>query len=418
MSATGQDAADLPDAGDRPRGTNGQDRPVILIVDDTPASIWVLSETLASQHQTLFATNGPDCLRLAADKRPDLILLDVMMPDMDGYEVCSRLKADPDTSDIPVVFVTALGQEEDETKGFELGALDYITKPIKPAVVLARVRTLLLLRRQKAQLEDKQRQIEGALEAAGKIQESLLPGKAPAPDRADFAWKFAPCETLGGDIFNIVSLGEQRIGVYMLDVAGHGPPSALISVLVYQLMNPHTGVLVDRSASPPRVREPEEVLNILEEEFPLSRFDKHFTIVYLTVDLASGELAYSNAAHCPPVALRTDGSLETLGEAGTFIGLAAFPFGQGSLTLSPGDKVVLYSDGVLEMENANQNIFGLTRLDKTLREHAHAAPAELVQALFNRARDFAANAPLADDVSILAFEYRGPGPKKPSGRNA
>jgi sigma-B regulation protein RsbU (phosphoserine phosphatase) len=392
------------------------DRPVILIVDDTPTAIWVLAETLKNEYKTLFATNGPDCLRLAADSRPDLILLDVMMPGMDGYEVCSRLKADPDTRDIPLVFVTALGQEQDETRGLELGAQDYITKPIKPAVVLARVRTLLLLRRQQRLLEDKQRQIEMALEAAGKIQQSLLPTQAPALDRADFAWKFAPCEAVGGDIFNIVSLGAERIGVYMLDVAGHGPPSALISVLVYQLMNPHTGILVDRSASPPRVRGPEEVLNILDEEFPLSRFDKHFTIIYLTVDLANGELTYSNAAHCPPLALRANGSLERLGEAGTFIGLAAFPFGQGALTLAPGDTVVLYSDGVLEMENADQEIFGFDRLGLALSDHARSRPAELVEALYRRARDFAQDAPLADDVSILAFEYRGQRPTKKTGR--
>jgi len=391
------------------------DRPVILIVDDTPTSIWVLAETLGPQYRTLFATSGPDCLRLAESVRPDLILLDVMMPDMDGYEVCSRLKSNAGTRDIPVVFVTALGQEQDETKGLELGALDYITKPIKPAVVLARVRTLLLLRRQQTQLEDKQREIQGALEAAGKIQQSLLPTEAPALDRAAFAWKFAPCEAVGGDIFNIVSLGPERIGVYMLDVAGHGPPSALISVLVYQLMNPHTGILMDRAVSPPRIREPEEVLNILDEEFPLSRFDKHFTIIYLTADLASGELTYSNAAHCPPLALRADGGLETLGEGGTFIGLGAIPFGQGSLTLMPGDKVILYSDGVLEMENRDQEIFGFERIHQALRDHAHAPPAELVETLYRRARDFAADAPLADDVSILAFEYRGQSPGKNPG---
>jgi phosphoserine phosphatase RsbU/P len=389
---------------------DSSNKAAILIVDDTPAAIWVLAEALKGRYKTLFATSGEQCLSLAASTLPDLILLDVMMPGLDGHEVCRRLKNDPQTSDIPIIFVSSLDQEDDETRGLELGALDYITKPIKPAVVLARVKTHLLLRGQQVELQNKQREIEQALQAAGKIQQSLLPASPPALDKAAFAWKFAPCEAVGGDIFNIVDLGGDRIGLYMLDVAGHGPPSAMISVLVYQLMNPHTGILMDRSAVPPRAREPEEVLDILEVEFPLSRFDKHFTIIYLTCDLVSGELSYSNAAHCPPYAVSAAGGIRRLNEGGTFIGLAAFPFGQGRLRLAPGDKVVLYSDGVVEMENRSEEIFGLERIEAALAGLTDASPQVLVEALYGRARDFAAQAPLADDVSILVFEYLGPGP--------
>ncbi len=121
-------------------------RQSILIVDDQPANIKVLNEILKREYDLFVALNGQDALAVSRNSAPDLILLDIMMPDMDGYEVCERLKADELTRDIPVVFVTAMDQEEDETRGLELGAVDYLTKPICPAIVKARVRNHLKLK--------------------------------------------------------------------------------------------------------------------------------------------------------------------------------------------------------------------------------------------------------------------------------
>jgi class 3 adenylate cyclase/CheY-like chemotaxis protein len=129
-------------------------RPTILIVDDTPANVQLLGEVLAGQYRTKAATSGERALRIAASEEPpDLILLDVMMPGMSGHEVCERLKADPRTARIPIIFVTAMSEVDDETHGLELGAVDYITKPISPPIVLARVQTHLTLARQTRELE-------------------------------------------------------------------------------------------------------------------------------------------------------------------------------------------------------------------------------------------------------------------------
>jgi signal transduction histidine kinase len=131
-----------------------RDKQTILIIEDTPANIEILSEILGDDYDIIFATNGEDGLILAADEAPDIILLDVMMPEMDGYEVCIRLKEKPETCNIPVIFVTAMGQEEDETRGLDLGAIDYITKPISPPVVKARVRNQLELKKYRDVLEN------------------------------------------------------------------------------------------------------------------------------------------------------------------------------------------------------------------------------------------------------------------------
>ncbi|WP_343869447.1 two-component system response regulator [Caenispirillum bisanense] len=133
----------------------------ILIVDDEPINVKVLVDLLRDQYALVVAKDGPQALsRLAGDVLPDLVLLDVMMPGMDGLEVCRRIKADPRTADLPVIFVTALGQAHDEAHGFTCGAVDYITKPISPPVVLARVATHLTLRRAQAALRDQNRQLE------------------------------------------------------------------------------------------------------------------------------------------------------------------------------------------------------------------------------------------------------------------
>ncbi|MRG72884.1 diguanylate cyclase [Alphaproteobacteria bacterium HT1-32] len=122
-------------------------QPKILIVDDEHLNIEVLCDVLEDDGEMLFALNGETALQLAQEEIPDIILLDVMMPDMDGYEVCRRLKENPATAHIPIIFVTALSQVADETKGLELGATDFITKPVSPPVVRARVKNHVELKR-------------------------------------------------------------------------------------------------------------------------------------------------------------------------------------------------------------------------------------------------------------------------------
>ncbi|MDG9784075.1 two-component system response regulator [Metapseudomonas otitidis] len=125
--------------------TSPDPRQCLLLVDDEPTNLQVLRHILQDDYRLLFAKDGPKALELAGRERPALVLLDVMMPGMTGHDVCQQLKNDPATREIPVIFVTALADTEDEAKGFEVGAVDYITKPVSPAIVKARVRTHLSL---------------------------------------------------------------------------------------------------------------------------------------------------------------------------------------------------------------------------------------------------------------------------------
>ncbi|NCC25879.1 MAG: PAS domain-containing protein [Deltaproteobacteria bacterium] len=262
------------------------------------------------------------------------------------------------------------------------------------------------LERKNQALVKKQAKIDESLQAAGCIQQNLLPKSLPRPDRLDFAWHCRPCDEIGGDILNVLSLDGDHVGFYMLDVAGHGAPSAMISVLVYQLMDPHTGILVDHTATPPAIRGPEEVLDILNREFPYMRFERHFTMVYGIVDLTEGTLTYSNAAHCHPTVLSPRHGLRFLTESGTIVGLEGVPFGQETIHLAPGDKVLLVSDGLLEATDSGRRMFGDERFEDLLADLRHVSPADLIQGLLNDLQAFIGDQPLTDDVSLLAFEYR------------
>jgi diguanylate cyclase (GGDEF)-like protein len=126
-----------------------REKELILVVDDSPTNLAILNVVLREVYNVVTATNGPDALNLAASEEPDLIILDIMMPGMDGYEICDRLKANPFTKDIPVMFVTAMDQERQGAKGLAMGAVDYLSKPVSPPIVLARVRNQLELKKQR-----------------------------------------------------------------------------------------------------------------------------------------------------------------------------------------------------------------------------------------------------------------------------
>lgn len=166
------------------------EKQTILVVDDTPDNITLLCSLLGEQYRNKVATSGVKALKIArSEPRPDLILLDIMMPEMDGYEVCRQLKADPATEHIPIIFLTAKTQEGDETKGFELGAVDYITKPIVPPILMARVHTHLALQDARKFLEQQnvilEEQVEQRTRQLAALQDAIIIAMASLAETRD-----------------------------------------------------------------------------------------------------------------------------------------------------------------------------------------------------------------------------------------
>ena len=199
------------------------------------------------------------------------------------------------------------------------------------------------IEQQKNELITKQKQLDRDLESAAAIQQSLLPARSPQIENIQIAWEFEPCEQIGGDIFNLHHMDEGKVGLYMLDVCGHGVPAALISVAVSQFLNSGDGLLGNNC----ELVSPDTVLNKLDQAFPFERFDSFFSIICMTLDLHQGLLTYSCAGHPPPVLARSDGALEILDHRGPSIGFGCeSPIGQHTVQMQTGKKAKCNSSGI------------------------------------------------------------------------
>jgi sigma-B regulation protein RsbU (phosphoserine phosphatase) len=195
--------------------TQTEEKKLVLVVDDAPANLQIVHSILRDDFKIRVATSGVKALDLVKAKpQPDLILLDVMMPDMDGYELCGLLKATPEARDIPVIFLTGKTETDDETKGFEVGAVDYIHKPFSPAVVKARVHTHLVLREVQKQLARKLLDINQELEMAREIQLSILPHEIPKIRGLEIAARYVPMSSVAGDFYDFIIVDEKHVGFW------------------------------------------------------------------------------------------------------------------------------------------------------------------------------------------------------------
>ncbi len=392
----------------------------ILVVDDNIVNRKLLEGILRKAgYAVIEAVDGEEAVARSHDAVPDLILLDVVMPKKDGYEACLEIKQSEQTADIPIVFLSAKTETHHKVKGLEAGGVDYVTKPFNKEEVLARVRGQLKIRHLTNDLKKanddlilKQKKIEDDLKAAGEIQKSLLPKKSLEFEQMDLRWRFIPCDTVGGDIFNVFQLSEEIVGLYMLDVSGHGVPSALVTVSTSQVLQPQTGYLQKKSiTSPPHysVIPPCDVLGFLDRDYPLERFDKYFTITYLLFNRMDGTVRYSSAAHPPPILLRKDGSLELLEKGGTIIGMGGMlPFEEGEVKMEYGDKLFLYTDGITEYEDVGETFFGEERFYAQLAENKDEPVTVMLDNVIQSMMEFGDNLSPKDDVSLLGFEYLAP----------
>jgi len=391
-------------------------KPLVLIVDDNLINLQILGAILKKNgYATAVTKNGIQALDFIQTTKPDIILLDIIMPEMDGFETCKKLKEDKNTKDIPVIFITSLTDACDKVEAFKIGGVDYITKPFMKEEVLARVKAHLNNSRLVKELFNvnkelslKQEKINEDLIAAAGIQRSLLPKKMPNTKNIKFAWKFIPSDLIGGDIFNVFTLDDENICIYTLDVSGHGVPSALVTVSVSQTLQPGSDCVIkksDKNYSNYEIVPPKNVLESLDQEYPIERFGKFFTIFYSVFNFKTKLLRYCNAAHPPPVLLRPDKNFDTLEKGGTLVGLGGvLPFEEGEKRLKQGDKVIIYTDGITEYKNKAGEFYGDERLFSLLESLKDKSIKDIIDNVFDSLMKFGDNTAVSDDVSLLGFE--------------
>jgi sigma-B regulation protein RsbU (phosphoserine phosphatase) len=375
---------------------------LILIVDDTPLNIGVISGALKDSYKTKVATNGEKALALAsAEEKPDLILLDIMMPGMDGYEVCSRLKADPTTSEIPVIFLTGQTSAEDETRGFEVGAVDYVHKPFSPAVVKARVRSHILLREARAQLASQLRALNNELEMARQIQLSILPHSIPTLPGLEIAARFFPMTSVAGDFYDFIQIDDKHIGILIADVSGHGLPSALIASMLQVALTGQAG----------HASEPVQVLAGLNRAL-CGKFTYNFvTAAYVYLDLENNFMRYAGAGHPPVLQWRiSTGKTAKVLENGLVLGMFEEAIYEAlEFPLELGDRYVLYTDGVPEAANPSEEQFGVDRFMRFIENHKHLGADQFVETFLAELSCWSgqtAEQGQQDDITLLVVDFK------------
>jgi phosphoserine phosphatase RsbU/P len=375
---------------------------LILVVDDTPLNIGVISGALKDTYKTKVATNGEKALALAsAEDKPDLILLDIMMPGMDGYEVCTRLKADPATREIPVIFLTGQTSAEDETRGFEVGGVDYVHKPFSPAVVKARVRSHILLREARAQLASQLLALNDELEMARQIQLSILPHSIPKLTDLDIVANFLPMTSVAGDFYDFIQIDDRHIGILIADVSGHGLPSALIASMLQVALTGQAG----------HASQPAKVLLGLNRALS-GKFTQNFvTAAYIYLDLEKNLMRYAGAGHPPILQWRqSTGKSSKIMENGLVLGMVEESTYEAlEFPLEAGDRYVLYTDGILEAENSDHEEYGVDRFMRFMEDNKQLGAEQFSQSFLgeiSRWSEHTAKPGQQDDITLLVVDYK------------
>jgi sigma-B regulation protein RsbU (phosphoserine phosphatase) len=372
----------------------------VLLVDDEKSSLDVLVETLQGHHLLSVALGGEIALKSIAHSPPDLVLLDLMMPHLDGYEVCRRLRASPATRDLPVIFLSALGEAKSKARGFEAGGTDYITKPFESVEVRARVRSLL---KGKMYQDTVRASLAAELRVAQEIQRGMVPkdfkglsGGLPIDVHA----LLEPAKEVGGDLYDVFPLGDGRVCIVLGDVSGKGIPAAIFMAITATLLR----------ATARFVQQPEDILAHVNHELSRDNPTSMFVTLFCGVlDTKSGLLACASGGHTSPVLVRP-GELPRLlaDRPGTVVGIQPnISFEPRELQLERGDTLFLYTDGVTEAFDPERHCFGEDRLLQALRE-AGPSSKEKVERVLDAVRSFARGEPQSDDIALLAIHWVPP----------
>jgi sigma-B regulation protein RsbU (phosphoserine phosphatase) len=369
----------------------------VLLVDDAKANLDILVEGLKSDHKLSLALNGEMALQIAARTPPDLVLLDIMMPGLDGYEVCRRLRQMPETAEVPIMFLSSLEEVQNKTRGFEAGANDYLTKPFEMLEVKARVRSLL---KAKAYSDAVKEQIAGELRVAREIQMGMLPHDFAAVEQSygvSFGAVLEPAREVGGDLYGVCDAGPERLVMFLGDVSGKGIPASMFMVRAISLAR-----LLARE-----IAEPERILARLNDELAADNPSGMFvTFICAVFEPKSHRLTLANAGHCRPVLLPSGQPPRwAVKNLGTALGFeTGLEFERTELTLNPGDALILYSDGVSEAFNPQEECFGNDRLLADAVAFAGQSAPAITANLLQNVRVFAGSAPQSDDLAILTLK--------------
>jgi phosphoserine phosphatase RsbU/P len=385
--------------------------PRVLVVDDNDDKRFLLRSILGKNFIVLEASDGASALAAIDAALPDVVLLDVLMPELDGFEVCRRMKANSRTAEIPVLFVSVLDPDQHVVEGLDLGGEDFISWPVNASELVARIharirsyRPLTELRsvveEQSRRLEEERRREaarEFELQQASAVQQRFVTNLFPHGRGLKFAHRYRPSQMVGGDMFDVVAVGNDEIAIMMADVSGHGLPAALLTSVAKVLFR--TGA--------ERCADPGLLLRWLNRQISSYLATGEFLTIFLGLwNAASQKFSYAGAGHPPAMLLTHDSrTVERLYVSPGIVGVmpdGEFPV--ASIQLSTGQRIVCYTDGITEAMNDQEELLGEDRLAGICADFCNVPITTLVENAFREIDQFMADAPQRDDQAMLVLE--------------
>jgi sigma-B regulation protein RsbU (phosphoserine phosphatase) len=355
----------------------------------------VLSQTLEKLGtRLLFAKNGETALAIAQKACPNLILLDIMMPGIDGFEVCRQLKANPETRKIPVIFLSALDETGDKVRGLQLGAVDYIAKPFQPEEVIARVNTHLTIHRLNCEVQQQRDELEHELLVVSQLQRNLLPERLPEIAGLKLAVHYETSRYAGGDYYDIVQMPDGKMGVLVADAEGHAAPATVMMAMTCALF---------RSCAT-SLGKPDQLLSYLNDNLCKVNRGSFVTAIYAVYDPLSRTLKMARAGNPLPILYRPSEkkAVELSCEGVLIMGL--YPYAEIPVTelkLQPGDRLLFYTDGITERFNDQREIYGINRLLQQVGSTDTDELPDILARIMDDLSRFAGPRPADDDMAML-----------------
>lgn len=380
----------------------------ILVVDDEPDLELLISQKFRkkvkqNEFEFSFANNGKEALKKLETGGVDVVLTDINMPEMDGLTLVSRLREDYPL--LKSVIVSAYGDIGNIRKALNYGAFDFLTKPIDfedlEITINKTINEVSALKKAVVDRE-KLKLLHRELDVACKIQSSMVPSLFPPfphRDEIDLFAEMIPAKHVGGDLYDYFFIDEYHLFFVTGDVSGKGVPAALFMALSKTLIK-----AVATKGMPPHVCM-DEVNKIINMENETSMFVTVFAGVLNTF---TGEIVYCNCGHNLPYIMRSGGKAEKLQNTdGIALGISTeeINFTARKIMLMPGDSVLLYTDGVTEATNAQEELFGESRLHDLLNNSANMTPEDVVKKLIKEVKDYTEGLEQSDDITVLCLKY-------------
>lgn len=389
-------------------------KPKILIVDDEPFNVDYLEQELEElDYETVSAANGQEALEQVDAESPDLILLDIMMPVMDGFETLTRLKGAAATRDIPVIVISANSDLKSVVQGIALGAEDYLPKPFEPALLKARLSSSLA----KKHLHDLQqlylKSMERELAIGREIQQEFLPSELPKISGWEIAAYFQAAREVAGDFYDVFPLPGDHLLFVIGDVCDKGVGAALFMTLFRSLIRAAATSDFSINKKEMDALAPAERLNhvisftnnYISETHANARM---FATIFIGIfNLQSGALTYMNCGHEPPLWVKVDDFITPLVRTGVAVGVICdATFSTREIMLERSETILAYTDGVPDAINGENAPFGKERLLK-IAKNKHSHPGLMLQQIGDELHQFAGDASQFDDITLLAIKRNG-----------